>query len=57
MSNRNALLDDLPFDDDLDSGFEDAGDFNLDSMSLDNDFNSKLTGGAADAPDGGALEA
>ena len=56
MSNRNALLDDLPFDDDLDSGFEDAGDFNLDSMSLDNDFNSKLTGGAADAPDGGALD-
>lgn len=56
MGNRDALLDDLPFDDDFGTDLGGSDDFDLGSMKLDRDFNAKLTGGAQEAPVGGALD-
>lgn len=57
MGNRNALLDDMPFEDDFGADFGSSDDFDLPTPSLDDDFQSKLTGGGGhDVDAGGALD-
>lgn len=57
MGNRNALLDDMPFEDDFGADFGSSDDFDLEVPSLDDDFQSKLTGGGDRNLDaGGALD-
>ncbi len=56
MGERNALLDDLPFEDDFDSDFGGSDDFGSSGLGFEGDLGASLTGGASQAPEGGALD-
>lgn len=56
MGDRNSLLDDLPFDDDFGTDFNDRDDLRAGDLDFDDDFGASLTGGHAYEPEGGAID-